>query len=106
MADTNRKDSCANCLFFVEEHRNGSCKRYPESIIKGSLEWCGEFRYDASKEKPTPRIEITFNAPPEEISEVTYDIVTDTISSITKTLTAEPTPEPVKKPGRPKKVAK
>ena len=104
MADVNRKDSCTNCLFFVEEHRNGSCKRYPESVIKGAAEWCGEFKFDSSKVKEAPTIEVTFIQA--ETPKSNYDITTDTMTSIVETLTTEPTPEPVKKPGRPKKVVK
>lgn len=138
MADTNRKDSCTNCLFFIEDGRMGTCKRYPTFLIKAPLEWCGEHKYDDDKAtanhkaqqahidaerraKEPARIEVTFVVPEAEVPKTTYDITTDqtteviaynpedakdALLSIAKTLTAEPTPEPVKKPGRPKKVAK
>jgi len=123
MADVNRKDSCTNCLFFIEDGRMGTCKRYPTFLIKAPLEWCGEHKYDDEKAcanqkaqeayadserraKEPPRIEVTFVVPPEEVAKTTYDITTDTITSMVETLTTDPVPEPVKKPGRPKKVAK
>lgn len=113
MADSNIKDSCTSCLFFIEDGRMGTCKRYPTFLIKSPNEWCGEYKFDQVKadlNKANQEAFIQSHDPyvtvPSEKPETVYDITTDTITSMVDTITSEPTPEPVKKPGRPKKVAK
>jgi hypothetical protein len=114
MAVEDNKESCNYCRFFVDNDRMGVCNRYPESINKHMANWCGEFQ--ASSRKPKERIQIIPSVQPEK-PKTQYDIATDTIvydpmiakgilASLADTLIAEPSPEPVKKPGRPKKVVK
>ena len=124
MADVNRKDSCTNCLFFIEDGRMGTCKRYPTFLIKAPLEWCGEHKYDDEKACANQKAQEAYadserraNEPQKTVYDIntdqTVEIIAynpedaaDALVYLTKALTAEPTPEPVKKPGRPKKVAK
>ena len=103
MAVENNKESCNYCRFFVDNDRMGVCNRFPESVNKHMANWCGEFQ--SSSRKPKERIEIISSVQPEK-PKTQYDIATDTITSMVETITAEPTEEPVKKPGRPKKVVK
>jgi hypothetical protein len=114
MAVEDNKESCNYCRFFVDNDRMGVCNRYPESINKHMANWCGEFQ--ASSRKPKERIEIIPSVQLEK-PKTQYDIATDTIITYDETvtdilatmanlLTSEPSPEPVKKPGRPKKVVK
>ena len=103
MAVENNKESCNYCRFFVDNDRMGVCNRYPESVNKHMNNWCGEFQ--ASSRKPKEQIQI-IPAIKVEIPTTQYDIATDSITSMVEAITAEPSPEPVKKPGRPKKVAK
>jgi hypothetical protein len=115
MAVEDNKESCNYCRFFVDNDRMGVCNRYPESINKHMANWCGEFQ--ASSRKPKERIQIIPSVQPEK-PKTQYDIATDTVIaydpleakgillSMVETITAEPTEEPVKKPGRPKKVVK
>jgi len=109
MADSNIKDSCTSCLFFIEDGRMGTCKRYPTFLIKSPNEWCGEYKFDQVKadlNKAAQEAFIQSHDPYVTVPTSVYDINTDTITSMVETITSEPTPEPVKKPGRPKKVVK
>lgn len=127
MADSNIKDSCTSCLFFIEDGRMGTCKRYPTFLIKSPNEWCGEYKFDQVKadlNKAAQEAFIQSHDPyvtvPAEKPKTAYDINTDqtveivtyeqaakeVLTALVETVTSEPTPEPVKKPGRPKKVAK
>jgi hypothetical protein len=103
MAVENHKETCSYCRFFVESDRMGVCHRFPESVNKHMANWCGEFQ--ASNRKPKERIEIIPSVQAEKPT-TQYDIATDTITNMVEAITAEPSPEPVKKPGRPKKVVK
>ena len=114
MAVENNKETCNYCRFFVDNDRMGVCNRFPESVNKHMNNWCGEFQ--ASNRKPKAQIEI-IPAIQVEVQTKSYDIATDTIitydeavtdilATMANVLTAEPSPEPVKKPGRPKKVVK
>lgn len=103
MAVENYKETCNYCRFFVDNDRMGVCNRFPESVNKHMNNWCGEFQ--ASNRKPKEQIEIIPATQPEK-QKTQYYIATDTITSMVEAITAEPSPEPVKKPGRPKKVAK
>ena len=49
--------NCGSCRYFFHEGNYGVCKRYPEEIVKGIANWCGEH-----KEK--------FVHPTEEVKEV------------------------------------
>lgn len=128
MADSNIKDSCTSCLFFIEDGRMGTCKRYPTFLIKSPNEWCGEYKFDQVKadlNKAAQEAFIQSHDPyvtvPADKPKTAYDINTDqtveivtynpedaadALAYLSKALTAKPSPEPVKKPGRPKKVAK
>jgi len=48
MADTNNRDSCNSCLFFVLGERMGICKRFPTAVNKSNDDWCGEWRLEES----------------------------------------------------------
>jgi hypothetical protein len=103
MAVENNKETCNYCRFFVDNDRMGVCNRFPESVNKHMNNWCGEFQ--ASNRKPKAQIEV-IPAIQVEVQTKSYDIATDTITSMVEAITAKPSPEPVKKPGRPKKVVK
>lgn len=103
MAVENNKETCNYCRFFVDNDRMGVCNRFPESVNKHMNNWCGEFQ--ASNRKPKAQIEIISAIQPENQT-TQYDIGTDTIVKMVESISAEPSPEPVKKPGRPKKVVK
>lgn len=69
MAKQKHKDSCFNCLFFVENERMGSCRRFPTFVNKSSNDWCGEWRLEQSValemmvEQTIQPIEIRFEEP-------------------------------------------
>jgi hypothetical protein len=57
MADDVAVPSCATCDFYVAPHvidrtvlersgvvPKGFCQRYPQTLPKGPLDWCGEWR--------------------------------------------------------------
>jgi High potential iron-sulfur protein len=69
MAVVENKDSCNNCLFFVENERMGSCRRFPTFVNKSHNDWCGEWRLEESKviemmvEQTIQPVEIRFVEP-------------------------------------------
>jgi hypothetical protein len=69
VAVLNHSDNCSSCLFFTEGGHIGTCKRYPNSVIKSPNEWCGEYKLFARKPiidpipVVVPDIEIKFVEP-------------------------------------------
>jgi len=40
MADSH----CSNCLYFIDHHMMGQCRRFPLYQNRHKTEWCGEHR--------------------------------------------------------------
>lgn len=111
MAETNTKLTCQYCKFFIGGLTIGSCKRFPKTENKHKNDWCGEYSAseNAAFEVPAHPVDTGFKViwsepKVQEIApEAVYDINTDAMVNMAEAITAEPTPEPPKKRGRPKK---
>ena len=36
--------NCQKCKFYFHEGNYGLCKRYPENVVKGGADFCGEHK--------------------------------------------------------------